>query len=50
MDKSKYYFTFDKLIKKLDNLNKIEVPKGYIEIDARKNSKKSTKHKEAKQG
>lgn len=45
MDKSKYFLTFEQFISKMDNLDKVEVPKGYIQIDAKKNTKKNTKHK-----
>ena len=48
MDKSKYFFTFEEFISKIDNLDKIKVPKGYKQIDAQKNTKKSTKHKKTK--
>lgn len=48
MEKSKYYLDFDEFISKLDNLDKVEIPKGYIAIDAKKNTKKSTKHKNSK--
>ena len=32
--------TFKEFISKMDNLDKVEVPKGYIQIDAKKNTKK----------
>ena len=48
MEKSKYYLDFDEFILKLDSLDKVEIPKGYIAIDAKKNTKKSTKHKNSK--
>jgi hypothetical protein len=46
MDKSKYFLQFDDFIRKIDELNKVEIPKGYVAIDAKKNSKKSSKHKD----
>ena len=49
MDKSKYFLTFEQFISKMDNLDNVEIPRGYIQIDAKKNTKKSTKHKNAKQ-
>ena len=49
MDKSKYFLTFEQFISKMDNLDNVEIPKGYIQIDAKKNTKKNTKHKNAKQ-
>lgn len=49
MEKNKYYLNFDEFISKLDNLDKVDIPKGYIAIDAKKNSKKSSKHKKTKQ-
>lgn len=48
MDKSKYYLDFNTFISKLDNLDKVEIPKGYIAINAKKDTKKSTKHKNTK--
>ena len=48
MDKSKYFLTFEQFISKIDNLDKVEVPKGYIQIDAKKNTKKNTKHKNSR--
>jgi len=48
MDKSKYFLTFKEFISKIDNLDTVEVPKGYIQIDAQKNTKKNTKHKNAR--
>ena len=48
MEKSKYYLAFNEFIPKLDSLDKVEIPKGYIAIDAKKDSKKSTKHKNSK--
>jgi len=38
MDKNKYFLTFKELISKIDSLDKVEVPKGYIQIDAKKNT------------
>lgn len=49
MDKSKYFLTFEQLINKMDNLDNVEIPKGYIAIHAKKNTKKSTEHKDTKQ-
>ena len=49
MDKSKYFLTFEQFIYKMDNLDNVEIPKGYIVIHAKNNTKKSTKHKKAKQ-
>lgn len=49
MDKSKYYLDFNQFISKLDSLDKVEIPKGYIAINAKKDTKKSTKHKDTKQ-
>ena len=48
MDKSKYYLDFNEFISKLDSLDKVEIPKGYIAIDAKKDTKKSTKHKNSR--
>jgi hypothetical protein len=48
MDKNKYFLTFKELISKIDSLDKVEVPKGYIQIDAKKNTKTSTKHKDSR--
>jgi hypothetical protein len=48
MDKSKYFLTFEQFISKIDNLDKVEVPQGYIKIDGQKNTKKNTKHKNSK--
>ena len=47
MDKSKYYLDFNEFISKLDSLDKVEIPKGYIAIDAKK-IQKSTKHKNSR--
>lgn len=49
MEKSKYYLDFDTFISKLDSVDKVEIPKGYVAINAKKNTKKSTKHKNSKQ-
>jgi hypothetical protein len=48
MDKNKYYLTFNEFIHKLDNLDKVEIPKGYIAINAKKNTKKNTGNQETK--
>ena len=48
MEKSKYYLDFDDFISKLDSLDKVDIPKGYIAIDAKKDTKKNTKHKNSK--
>jgi len=48
MDKNKYFLTFKEFIYKIDNLDKIEVPKGYIQIDAQKNTKKNKGDKDTK--
>lgn len=48
MEKNKYYLDFHEFISKLDSLDKVEIPKGYIAIDAKKDTKKSTKHKNSK--
>jgi len=44
MDKNKYYLDFNEFIKKLDRLDKVEIPKGYKQINAKKDSKKNSKH------
>ena len=48
MDKSKYFLSFNDFINKLDTLDKVEVPKGYKQINAKKDSKQSSKHKNAR--
>lgn len=48
MEKNKYYLSFDEFIHKLDNLDKVEIPKGYIAIDAKKNTKKNKGDKNTK--
>ncbi len=45
MEKSKYYLDFDTFISKLDSVDKVEIPKGYVAINAKKDTKKNTKHK-----
>jgi len=45
MDKNKYFLQFKEFIRKIDELDKVEIPKGYIAIHAKKDSKKNTKHK-----
>ena len=45
MDKNKYFLNFNDFINKLDILDKVEIPKGYKQIDAKKDSKKNSKHK-----
>jgi len=45
MDKNKYYLNFNDFINKLDNLDKVKIPKGYKQINAKKNSEENTKHK-----
>ena len=40
MDKDKYFLTFEKFISKMDNLDNVEIPKGYIQINAKKIQKR----------
>ena len=39
MDKSKYFLTIEQFIS-LDSLDNVEIPKGYIAIDAKKYTKR----------
>ena len=49
MEKSKYSFNFNTLIRELNKIDKVKIPKGYIKIDAKKNSKTSSEYKKSKQ-
>ena len=48
MEENKYIYPFDTFIKQIDELDKVDIPKGYIQINAQKNSKKSIKHKNSR--
>ena len=49
MEKSKYFLSFTDFIRKVEDITTVKVPKGYIAIDAKKDSKKGSKHKKSKQ-
>ena len=48
MDKNKYYLNFNDFINKLDNLDKVKIPKGYKQINAKKDSKATSEYKKTK--
>ena len=49
MNKSKYYLTFLDFLKKIDNLGRIDIPKGYEEINGTTIKEKPKKIKKSKQ-
>jgi len=50
MEKSKYSFNFNTLIRELNKIDKVLIPKGYIQVDGKKNSETSSKYKKPEQG